>query len=1016
MQAYLDTLVLPKGIYFGKSDSNHLNTASAMWLRRWVQDLATEKDDKGKRRYKPKDILALGGKGFLAGGTVYRWIGAAREAVSDTGAEGVVETSRASGESDPAVVATMEDVARWRPGPDGSAGPQTLRAYLDTLALPEGISFARGSTKLNNASVAWLREWVQSLAKEKADNGKWSYTTTSIRALGGDGLLGRHSVARWSEAVRDPVAPAVSREEPGGRGSADGVFPVSDAASESVAFGNFQESSAAANAGFEHGGSSVSSQVGQAASSYGLGATASAGAVLPRRSASSSDVATKEHVVRWRPGPANTIGPQTLRAYLETLVLPEGTSFDRSASVKLTVNSMAWLREWVDGLAVEKDDEGEWLYAAKEILALGGKGLLAEATVYGWIKAKREAVSDTLPDRDLPGGVAGGSNLPADVIQDAEEVRTQRRKDSRVAAIEQDELDELPHLPAQASQVGQSESSYGAWTTAMENFDFDDMMDTLPEWLSATQADASGSADIASAGTVPLWPSIPSDPMGARAWVDGGGGLSRRFGESSVQEIESFLDRASRIVSRFPWVPAWGENPGTHYADAAVLRDAVKDILAAYLVNGLSEQDAERLVQELATKLGSSPVAQATLLDREETGTYIADEPRLSGSEESPRGPESGVSPAVAKIEDIAGWRPDPAGTAGGRTLKSYLETLLLPRGISFDRSAGDRLNSDSVTWLRTWVQNLAVEKDSQRRWRYHPRDIVALGGRGLLVFSTVQRWTREAREAEKAHLASSAVAKIEDVVRWRPDPVDAAGPKTLLAYLNTLNLPEGVSFDRVATKLNDVARDWLLAWVQGMAAEKGSEGQWLYSTDDIVALDGWSPLNRESTRKRIDAVRKPAASAQPFDEPSGLGSPTLGQSVHGSESSSAVARMEDVVRWRPDPLDVAGPRTFRDYLNALVLPVGINFLRSEVYLNNNSTAWLRSWVKSLAEEKDSEGQWRYDPEDILTLGGNDILVAKTVKKWTNEARKAAVDAEVGGIEVGGARLAPSGSAPVAVA
>ncbi|MEU3771584.1 hypothetical protein AB0E55_41535, partial [Amycolatopsis keratiniphila] len=70
------------------------------------------------------------------------------------------------------------------------------------------------------------------------------------------------------------------------------------------------------------------------------------------------------------------------------------------------------------------------------------------------------------------------------------------------------------------------------------------------------------------ADTTPMgpWPTIPSDPEGARAWVDSGGGLSQQFGGSFARDVRPFVERATRIVSRFHRVPVWIESPAPEHA------------------------------------------------------------------------------------------------------------------------------------------------------------------------------------------------------------------------------------------------------------------------------------------------------------------------------------------------------------------------------------------------------------------------------------------------------------------
>ncbi|MGW4134137.1 preprotein translocase subunit SecA, partial [Amycolatopsis japonica] len=195
---------------------------------------------------------------------------------------------------------------------------------------------------------------------------------------------------------------------------------------------------------------------------------------------------------------------------------------------------------------------------------------------------------------------------------------------------------------------------------------------------------------VLSGGSKPVgWPLIPSDPEEARAWVYYDGGLSRRrFGKSPAKDFEPFVPQATKIVSLSHRVPSWIEQPDLEDEDAVRLNSAVKDLIAKYLANGWSEQDALRLSAELAVKLGTSrglrapsvPLPGGARIDENVPKTGESSNAGAAGADVLAPTDEKPVFPP-----DLVGWRPatDENGKpVGPKTLLEYLREFLLWREI----------------------------------------------------------------------------------------------------------------------------------------------------------------------------------------------------------------------------------------------------------------------------------------------------------------------------------------------
>ncbi|MFC3456181.1 hypothetical protein, partial [Amycolatopsis speibonae] len=92
----------------------------------------------------------------------------------------------------------------------------------------------------------------------------------------------------------------------------------------------------------------------------------------------------------------------------------------------------------------------------------------------------------------------------------------------------------------------------------------------------------------------------------AGSFAEAARGFDAGSGQGPAPDIRSFADRASNIVSRYHRVPVRGENPAPDQADAVEVHDQVRAIVAGYLADGLSEQGAHALAEELAPKLSTS--------------------------------------------------------------------------------------------------------------------------------------------------------------------------------------------------------------------------------------------------------------------------------------------------------------------------------------------------------------------------------------------------------------------------
>ncbi|SCL17541.1 hypothetical protein GA0074694_2044 [Micromonospora inyonensis] len=179
-------------------------------------------------------------------------------------------------------------MAHWRPGEDG---PATLRAYLETLELPDGVSLdtdKKGALGLGMA--AWVKAWAQGLRGETTPDGH-PYTLDAVAALSGN-LTTKPTVGNYWREVAPPLPPP------------------------------------------------------------------------------------PDHVVHWRPGGD---GPVTLRAYLETVELPDRVSLDPDKKGRLGLGMAAWVKAWAQGLRGETTPYGH-PYTQGAVVTLSGN-LIIKSTV-----------------------------------------------------------------------------------------------------------------------------------------------------------------------------------------------------------------------------------------------------------------------------------------------------------------------------------------------------------------------------------------------------------------------------------------------------------------------------------------------------------------------------------------------------------------------------------------------------------------------------------------------------------
>ncbi|MGW4134701.1 hypothetical protein, partial [Amycolatopsis japonica] len=219
------------------------------------------------------------------------------------------------------------------------------------------------------------------------------------------------------------------------------------------------------------------------------------------------------------------------------------------------------------------------------------------------------------------------------------------------------------------------------------------------------QAILASPADTDTGGEVREWPVIPSDPEEARDWVYYDGGLSQgRFGKSPAKDFEPFIPQATKIVSLSHRVPTWTEKPERKDEDAVRLNNEVKYLIAKYLANGWSEQDAQKLSGELAVKLGTArglrgrpvPVPGGARVD--EVPEVVGESSRAGaarGDGPTPVGKVSSkpfrIPPAPAELVE---WRPatdENGAPVGPRTLREALSKVMLERGIAHWLSDANR-------------------------------------------------------------------------------------------------------------------------------------------------------------------------------------------------------------------------------------------------------------------------------------------------------------------------------------
>ncbi|EME63134.1 hypothetical protein, partial [Amycolatopsis decaplanina] len=187
-----------------------------------------------------------------------------------------------------------------------------------------------------------------------------------------------------------------------------------------------------------------------------------------------------------------------------------------------------------------------------------------------------------------------------------------------------------------------------------------------------------------------------------------------------AHDVQRYVQQATKIVSRYHKVPIWVEKPAPgQLEDAVRLNGAVKDLVAEYLANGLSEQDAERLSEELATKLGilrTSPQNTPVLPG----GARSDDDDALPNAGESSRD-----GAARASGQDVAGWRPADEGSLREGSGDVGVDGALDEPVVAPKARAGDPALPEAVGKLRqgrvepaavkaTWLAVLPLSEDSK--------------------------------------------------------------------------------------------------------------------------------------------------------------------------------------------------------------------------------------------------------------------------------------------------------------
>ncbi|EME65644.1 hypothetical protein [Amycolatopsis decaplanina] len=870
--------------------------------------------------------------------------------------------------------------------------------------MPAGISFDTAGGKINNASAALLREWVQSLATEKDELGGWRYSIKDIHAAVGHDLLAYSTVRFWVAAARELV-PGAEDADTGGKPVDTGGKPVLErdavvgwrpplrgapgpwtlreyldshrmpaGISFETAGGRISNAAAVLLREWVYSIATEKNELGRwrysskdihAAAGHDLLVYSTvrrwvADAREPVPGVEDADtggkpVLERDAVVGWRPPLPGAPGPRTLREYLDSHRMPAGISFD-TASGKINHAAMVLLREWVYSIATEKNELGRWRYSSKDIHAAAGQDLLGERTVRVWVADARELArgaedADTGGKPALERDAVVGWRPP---LLGAPGPRTlQEYLDSRrmLAGISFEKTNGKINNAAAALL---REWVYSIATEKNE----------LGRWrYSSKDIHAAAGHDLLAYSTVGVW--IADARELARGAEDTGG--------------KPALERDAMVGWRPPLPGAPGPRTLHEYLDNHRMPAGISFDTAGGKLSNAAMVLLREWVQSLATeknelgrwRYSSKDIHAAAgqdLLVYSTVRRWVADarEP-VPGVEDA----DTGGKPVLER-DAVVGWRPPLPGAPGPRTLREYLDSHRMPEKICFEKTNG-KINNAAAALLREWVYSIATEKNELGGRRYSGKDIHVAAGQDLLGERTVRVWIADARELARGAEDTGGKPALERdaMVGWRPPLPGAPGPRTLHEYLDNHRMPAGISFDTAGGKINNAAAALLREWVQSLATEKDELGGWRYSIKDIHAAVGHDLLVYSTVRSWVADARELVPGAEDTDTG---GKPAL--------------ERDAMVGWRPPLPGAPGPRTLHEYLDSHRMPAGISFGKANGKINNASAALLREWGQSLATEKDELGEWRYSIKDIHAAAGHDLLAYSTLRTWVTDVRR----------------------------
>ncbi|MFF5074272.1 hypothetical protein ACFY2R_24470, partial [Micromonospora olivasterospora] len=283
---------------------------------------------------------------------------------------------------------------------------------------------------------------------------------------------------------------------------------------------------------------------------------------------------------------------------------------------------------------------------------------------------------------------------------------------------------------------------------------------------------------------------------------------------------------------------------------------------------------------------------------------------------------------------DVVNWRPRDGGPT---TLREYLETLNLPTGESLNADGQGNLTLGMNKWVKAWAQGLKYETTPDGH-PYTQEAVAELSG-NLITQQAVGKWWRKV-----------GTAPPPDVVNWRPRD---GGHTTLREYLETLNLPTGVSLNpNGKKKLTPGMSKWVKAWAQGLQYEPTTPDGPTYTQKAVAELSG-NLINQQTVGEWWNEVTASLPPPRP-----------------------------DVVNWRPRD---GGHTTLREYLETLDLPTGVSLNPDgNGSLTPGMNKWVKAWAQGLKYKTNPDGH-PYTQEAVAELSG-DLISRQTVGRYWREA------------------------------